>query len=255
MEYEIKNNLNKVAKVTLIFWIMKICATTLGETAGDLLSMTLNVGYELSSIILISIFFIILLVQLKLPKFNPIIYWSVILATSTAGTTISDFMDRTLNLGYAKGTLILLTCLIIVLTIWKFSEKSLSVSNICTPKAEVFYWTAILFSNTLGTALGDFLADSSGLGFIGSAGLIASLIAMVALSKFFTKISPVLLFWIAFVLTRPFGATFGDLLTKPVANGGLNFGTIGSSIILFSLLIIFLVYTIIKDKNLAAKNS
>jgi len=235
--------MNKVAKITLSFWIMKICATTLGETAGDLFSMTMKIGYAMSSTILLAMFLVTLVMQLSSRKFNPVLYWTVILSTSTAGTTMSDFMDRTLGLGYAKGSLILITCLFLVLAAWRFSEKTLAVSNISTTRAELFYWVAILFSNTLGTALGDFLADSSGLGFLGGAVLIGSLIALVVLAKYFTRINSVLLFWIAFVLTRPFGATFGDLLTKPVANGGLNFGTIGSSVILVSLLVIFVIYT------------
>jgi len=241
--------MNKVAKVTFLFWIMKICATTLGETGGDLLSMTLNIGYAASSIILISIFFVSLITQLKSKKFNPVLYWTVILTTSTAGTTMSDFMDRTLKLGYGKGSLILITCLLIMLGLWRYSEKSLDVNNIYTTKSEIFYWITILFSNTLGTALGDFLSDSSGLGFLGGAVLISSLIIAVILAKYFTKISPVLLFWIAFVLTRPLGATVGDLLTKPIAKGGLNFGTIGSSIILAIILVILVIYTTIKEKQ------
>jgi len=243
--------MNKVAKVTFSFWVMKICATTLGETAGDLLSMTMKVGYEKSSAILLGFFFVILTIQLTAKKFNPIIYWSVILATSTAGTTISDFMDRTLKLGYEKGSLILVTCLFITLTAWFLSEKSLSVNNIQTRKAEIFYWTAILFSNTLGTALGDFLSLSSGLGFLGSAILVGSLIAIVVIAKYTTQFNRIILFWIAFVLTRPFGATFGDLLTKPIDKGGLNFGTVGSSIFLACLLLIFIVYTTIRDKKMA----
>lgn len=241
--------MNKVANVTLFFWIMKICATTLGETAGDLLSMTLKVGYEISSIILISLFFVSLIIQLKSSKFNPLLYWTVILTTSTAGTTMSDFMDRTLGLGYANGSIILVSCLLVTLTAWLLSEKTLSVNNIQTTKAETFYWIAILFSNTLGTALGDFLADSSGLGFLGGAVLIGSLIGLVVLAFYFTKINRVVLFWIAFVLTRPFGATFGDLLTKPIQKGGLNFGTIGSSLILFSILAVLVIYTSIKDRQ------
>lgn len=241
--------MNKVANVTLFFWIMKICATTLGETAGDLLSMTLKVGYEISSIILISLFFVSLIIQLKSSKFNPVLYWTVILTTSTAGTTMSDFMDRTLGLGYANGSMILVSCLLVTLTVWLLSEKTLSVNNIQTTKAEIFYWIAILFSNTLGTALGDFLADSSGLGFLGGAVLIGSLIGLVVLAFYFTKINRVVLFWIAFVLTRPFGATFGDLLTKPIQKGGLNFGTIGSSLILFSILAVLVIYTSINDRQ------
>jgi uncharacterized membrane-anchored protein len=240
--------LNKVAQVTIFFWIMKICATTLGETAGDLLSMTMNVGYAVSSIILISIFLVALGFQLAVKKFNPVLYWTVILATSTAGTTMSDYMDRTLNLGYALGSTILVSCLALVLIVWRLTEGSLSVDRIRTRRAELFYWIAILFSNTLGTALGDFLADSSGLGFLGGAALIGGLIALTALAYYFTKISPIILFWIAFVLTRPFGATFGDLLTKPIEKGGLNLGTAGSSLVLAALLVFFVGYSMYRDK-------
>lgn len=243
--------MNKVAQVTIYFWIMKICATTLGETAGDLLSMTMNVGYAISSVILLSFFLVSLSLQLTAKKFNPVLYWSVILTTSTAGTTMSDYMDRTLGLGYAKGSFLLISCLLVILVIWRYSEKTLSVDNINTTKAELFYWSAILISNTLGTALGDYLADSSGLGFLGGAGLIGTLLALVVFATFYTKINRVLLFWIAFVLTRPFGATFGDLLTKPIAKGGLNFGTVGSSLILASLLVTFVIYTTVRDKRLS----
>lgn len=235
--------MNKIAKVTFAFWVMKICATTLGETAGDLISMTLKVGYAVSSLLLISLFLVSLLAQLRARQFHPALYWTVILTTSTAGTTMSDYMDRTLGLGYAKGSLILMAGLLAVLTAWRLTEKSLSVNRIETRRAELFYWTAILVSNTLGTALGDFLADSSGLGFLGGAALIGGLIALVVLAYYTTRVSRVALFWIAFVLTRPFGATFGDLLTKPVAKGGLNFGTIGSSFVLGALLLGFVLWT------------
>jgi uncharacterized membrane-anchored protein len=159
---------------------------------------------------------------------------------------MSDFMDRSLGLGYATGSVILITCLIATLIIWKATEKSLSVTNIKSLRGEVFYWTAILFSNTLGTALGDFLADNSGLGFSGGAILIGSLLLLIVLAFYFTKISHVVLFWLAFVLTRPFGATFGDLMTKPVEKGGLNFGTTGSSLTLFAILAVFVTISIIK---------
>jgi uncharacterized membrane-anchored protein len=238
--------MNKLPQITISFWIMKICATTLGETAGDLLSMTLNIGYAVSSIILLSVFFSTLFVQLKSKTFKPVIYWAVILATSTAGTTMSDFMDRTLGLGYATGSLILVSLLIITLIIWKTVEKSLSVTNIKSFRGEIFYWTAILFSNTLGTALGDYLADNSGLGFSGGAIFIGSLLIIVVLAYYFTKISHVVLFWSAFVLTRPFGATFGDLLTKTHEKGGLNFGTFGSSLILFGILTILIIISIVR---------
>lgn len=239
----------KLPAITVSFWIMKICATTLGETAGDLLAQTLKIGYGLSSVILLSFFVVTLIIQLSSKKFQPLIYWSVILATSTAGTTISDYMDRTLGLGYATGSLILVTLLIITLTIWKSTEKSLSVTDIKSLRGEVFYWTAILFSNTLGTALGDFLADNSGLGFVGGAILVGSLLALIVLAYYFTSISRIVLFWLAFVLTRPFGATFGDLLTKPLEKGGLNFGTIGSSVILFVILAVLVIISIVKNNK------
>ncbi len=245
--------MKKIPEITVLFWIMKICATTLGETAGDLLSMTMNVGYAFSSLILISIFLITLVIQLMSKKYNPIIYWLVILSTSTAGTTMSDYMDRTLGLGYATGSMILIAILLAVFTLWRISEKSLSVTNITTFRGELFYWIAILFSNTLGTAVGDFLADDSGLGFAGGALLIGGLLGVVVLAKYFTQVSTVLLFWIAFVLTRPFGATFGDLLTKSTENGGLNFGTTGSSLILFSVLAILVVYTTLNKNTLKEK--
>jgi uncharacterized membrane-anchored protein len=243
------HTLNKVAKVTLVFWIMKIAATTLGETGGDLLSMTLNVGYAVSSLILLGFFLVTVAIQLSVKKYYPIIYWLVIVSTSTAGTTMSDYMDRTLELGYALGSLILISCLIAILALWRYSEGTLSVNNIRTTKAEAFYWTAILFSNTLGTALGDFLADSSGLGFFGGAILIGSLLAVVVLLYYLTSLSRILLFWIAFVLTRPFGATFGDVLTKPIEKGGLNLGTIGSSIVLACILVFFVVLATIQEKR------
>jgi uncharacterized membrane-anchored protein len=241
--------MNKLPAITISFWIMKICATTLGETAGDLLSMTLNIGYAVSSVILLTFFFATLITQLSTKKYHPFIYWAVILSTSTAGTTMSDYMDRTLGLGYATGSLILVSLLIATLIIWKATEKSLSVTNIKSLRGEVFYWTAILFSNTLGTALGDFLADNSGLGFAGGAILIGSLLFLIVLAYYFTKLSHVVLFWLAFVLTRPFGATFGDLLTKTHEKGGLNFGTIGSSLILFVILAVLIVIAIRKNNS------
>lgn len=240
--------MKKIPAVTLLFWVMKICATTLGETGGDLLAQTLNVGYGLSSLLFIGFFLVTLAGQLAARRYVPWLYWAVILATSTAGTTMSDYMDRTLGLGYATGSAILITILVVVLGTWRLTEKSLSVSDITTRRGELFYWTAILFSNTLGTALGDFLADDSGLGFGGGALLIGSLLAVVVLAHYFTRISAVLLFWIAFVLTRPFGATFGDLLTKPVAKNGLGFGTKGSSLILLGLLVGLVIYTTLRPQ-------
>lgn len=235
--------LEKLPQITLAFWIMKISATTLGETAGDLLSMTLKVGYAISCVILLSIFLTVLIIQLRSKSYHPFLYWSVILATSTAGTTMSDFMDRTLGWGYAIGSLVLVTALATILCVWRFTTGSLSVTNVKTVKDESFYWAAILVSNTLGTALGDYLADSSGLGFAGGAALIGGLIALVIAAKYLTNISRVLLFWIAFVLTRPFGATMGDLLTKTPQQGGLGFGTIGSSLVLLAILVALILWT------------
>jgi uncharacterized membrane-anchored protein len=243
--------MSKLPQITAFFWIMKICATTLGETAGDLLSMTINVGYAVSSMILIGILLATLLIQLISKSHNPLLYWGVILSTSTAGTTMSDYMDRTLGLGYATGSAILVTLLLATLAFWRFSVGSLSVTNIKTSKVELFYWTAILFSNTLGTALGDFLADTSGLGFAGGALLISSLLALVLAGHYFSKISATLLFWIAFVLTRPFGATLGDFLTKTHAKGGLGYGTIGSSIVLASILGVCILFTTLKHRRLS----
>lgn len=239
--------MKKLPEITLAFWIMKICATTLGETGGDLLSTTLNVGYAVSSILLIGFFLVSLGAQLSTTRYRPPLYWAVIVATSTAGTTMSDFMDRTLGLGYATGSAILVAILLAVFAIWRLTGESLSVDEIKTRKVEVLYWIAILFSNTLGTALGDFLADSSGLGFAGGALLIGGLLAAIVLAHYFTRLSSVFLFWAAFVLTRPFGATVGDLLTKPVAKGGLALGTIGSSAVLLSVLLALVAYATLAE--------
>lgn len=244
-----KKNMKKIPAITALFWVMKICATTLGETAGDLLSMTINIGYAISSAILLGGFLITVIIQLFSKRYIPVIYWLVILSTSTAGTTMSDFMDRTLGLGYAAGSLILIAILCLVLFAWWLAERSLSVTNIISLRGELFYWAAILFSNTLGTALGDYLADDSGLGFAGGAILIGCVLGIVVLAHYYTKMSAVLLFWIAFVLTRPFGATFGDLLTKTPNKGGLGFGTLGSSFILFVVLLILIVYTSFNNKK------
>jgi len=241
----------KVAPVTLGFWMMKICATTLGETGGDLLSMTLDVGYALSSAVLFGVFALSLWAQLRTRGFRPWLYWWVILTTSTAGTTMSDYMDRSLGLGYAQGALILSSCLALTLGAWWLSKRSLSVDRIDGGRAEVFYWVAILFSNTLGTALGDYLADDSGLGFLGGASLIGAALAAIALAYAFTRIDRVALFWAAFVLTRPFGATLGDLLTKPTAKGGLDLGTVGASLVLAGILVAVL-YASTRHRAIAA---
>jgi len=242
--------MNKLPQVTLIFWIMKIAATTLGETAGDLLSMTLKIGYAVSSMVLIGLFLVTLVTQLCSKTYHPLLYWTVIASTSTAGTTMSDYIDRTLGLGYAKGALMLATILAAIFVYWRYSAHSFSIQNIRTFKGELLYWTAILFSNTLGTALGDFLADNSGLGFMGGALLVGGLLTLTVIVTYFTQVSKTLLFWIAFVLTRPFGATMGDVLTKSKEKGGLGFGTIGSSLVLGSILgILILCTTLNRNKD------
>jgi len=245
--------ISKVAPVTLGFWVMKSCATTLGETGGDLLSMTLDIGYALSSALLLAVFLVSLWAQLRSRNFQPWRYWWVILTTSTAGTTLSDYMDRSLGLGYAQGALLLGGLLAAVLATWWRCERSLSVARIGSGRAEAFYWLAILVSNTLGTALGDYLADSSGLGFAGGALLIAALLAAIALAYAFTRVSRTALFWATFVLTRPFGATLGDLLTKPTAKGGLDLGTVGASLILAGILVAVL-YASTRPRAIDATN-
>jgi uncharacterized membrane-anchored protein len=214
----------------------------------------MNVGYAASSLILIGLFLVTLVAQLSSRKHHPFLYWTVILSTSTAGTTMSDYMDRTLGLGYVRGTAILFSLLIAILAFWRMTARDLDVVNIRSFKVELLYWTAILFSNTLGTALGDFLADSSGLGFGGGALLISGLLGLTLAAHFRTRISKVLLFWTAFVLTRPFGATMGDLLTKPHEKGGLGFGTIGSSAVLAVILGALIVHAIRTQRRAAASD-
>jgi uncharacterized membrane-anchored protein len=243
---------SKLPKVTAAFWVMKIAATTLGETAGDLLSMTLGVGYGASSVLLLSAFAATLIAQLATRRYVPPLYWSVILTTSTAGTTISDFMDRSLELGYARGTALLLTALGVTLFVWRRTTGTLSVDHVKSRKAESFYWLAILCSNTLGTALGDFLSDSSGLGFAGGAVLIGGLLAVVLALTLFTRLSRVALFWVAFVLTRPFGATVGDVLTKTHEQGGLALGTAGASAVLAVVLVAFVVRSVVHERRAGA---
>jgi uncharacterized membrane-anchored protein len=225
-------NLNKVPEVTLIFWIIKICATTLGETAGDAVTMTMRLGYAAGSAIFLTAFIVIVTAQIKARSFHSFLYWAVIVATTTAGTTMADYADRSLGIGYVGGSTILAILLILVLALWRLVIGTVSVNNITSPKAETFYWTAILFSNTLGTALGDFLADDSGLGYAGSAIVFAGAIALVAAAYLFSKASHTLLFWLAFILTRPLGATLGDLLTKPYTDGGFNQSRITASAII-----------------------
>lgn len=234
-------NLGKVSQITIYFWLMKVVATTLGETLGDLLSMTWDLGYTLSLGITFLFFLIILLIQLKSHKFHSPIYWLVIVATTTLGTEISDFMDRTLGLGYTLGSVVLFTALISVLYFWKRNEGKLEIYPIYKPKVELYYWVAILLSNSLGTAFGDYLSDILGLPYFIGAMVTSAVILVVALLHYKTKINYILLFWVAFIFTRPFGATFGDLLTKSSESGGLNLGTLASTIVSIAILSILLI--------------
>jgi uncharacterized membrane-anchored protein len=236
-------SLSKVPEVTLAFWIIKVGATTLGETGGDALSMTMHLGYAVSTAVFFALFIITVAAQVTSKTFHPFLYWAVIVATTTVGTTMADYADRSLGIGYVGGSLILFTMLMIVLGLWRASVGSVSVNDITSPEAEVFYWVTILFSNTLGTALGDFFADDSGLGYEGAALVFAGALALVGAACFYTKLSRTLLFWLAFILTRPLGATIGDLLTKPVANGGLNMSRISSSLIIAMFIIVCIRFT------------
>ncbi|GAA4588292.1 membrane protein [Planotetraspora phitsanulokensis] len=247
--------LKKLPEVTLAFWIMKVAATTLGETAGDLFAQTLKIGYFLTTVALFLVFLVALVIQLASKRYNPFFYWTVILATSMAGTTMSDFMNRDasaeylpkgetslgwgpqgLGMGYPVGAAILISILIAIFVVWKFTGLTFAIRDIDTFRGEALFWSAILVSNTLGTSLGDFLSDSSGLGYGGGVVLITALLALLLALKYVPAVPNVLLFWLAFVLTRPFGATAGDLLTKPTTKGGLDLGTAGSSAVLLAIM-------------------
>ena len=214
------NSASKVPEVTLVFWIMKIAATTLGETGGDTVTMTLNWGYLAGTAIFLSLLVILVGLQVAARKFHPVLYWATIVASTTAGTTLADFADRSLGVGYAGSSLLLLAGLMAVLVAWYWSLGSISVATVTTPKVEAFYWAAITFSQTLGTALGDWIADG-GLGYRGGALVFAAVLLVLVAAYFWTGVSRVLSFWAAFILTRPLGATVGDFLDKPVSDGGL----------------------------------
>jgi uncharacterized membrane-anchored protein len=211
----------KVPEVTLVFWIIKVAATTLGETGGDTVTMTLNWGYLLGTALFLSLLVVFVVLQTAAKNFHPFLYWATIVASTTAGTTMADFADRSLGIGYAGGSSVLFVCLMATLGAWYWSQGSISIATVNTPKVEIFYWVAITFSQTLGTALGDWTADDTGLGYDGGAILFAVGLALVAAAYFFTNISRVFLFWAGFILTRPLGATVGDFLDKPVSDGGM----------------------------------
>ncbi|MDQ0808678.1 putative membrane-anchored protein [Streptomyces sp. B3I7] len=266
-----KSVMKKLPEVTLAFWIMKVAATTLGETAGDLFAQTLRLGYFLTTIALFLLFVVTLVIQLRSSRYNPFFYWTVILSTSMAGTTMSDFMNRDastkflsggatslgwgpqgLGLGYPTGAAILISILLVVFAVWKATGMTFQIRDIVTFRGEALFWSAILVSNTLGTSMGDFLSDSSGLGYAGGALLVSGALAVLVVLMKAPVVPNVLLFWIAFVLTRPLGATAGDFLTKPVAKGGLDLGTAGSSAVLLAVLLALVAYAQVRERRTTA---
>jgi uncharacterized membrane-anchored protein len=241
MRHSPDDDASKVPAVTLGFWIIKIAATTLGETGGDTVTMTLGWGYLTGTAMFLAVLVVLVGMQIVARKFHPFLYWATIIASTTFGTTMADFADRSLGIGYAGGSSILLVSVLAVLGLWRWSLGSISVETVVTPKAEAFYWTAITLSQTLGTALGDWIADSTPLGYEGGALVFAAALAIVAALYFWTKVSPVLLFWAAFILTRPLGATVGDLLDKPVSQGGLALSRPIASAVLAAVIIAFIL--------------
>jgi uncharacterized membrane-anchored protein len=233
--------LSKVPAVTLGFWIIKILATTLGETGGDTVSMTMNLGYLVGTAIFLAALVILVVLQIASKRFHPVLYWLTIIASTTAGTTMADFADRSLGIGYTGGSAVLLGGVLAALALWYWSEGTVSVDTVSNPRVEVFYWATITLSQTLGTALGDWMADTSGLGYLGGAGVFVAALAVVALLYFATSISRVLLFWAAFILTRPLGATVGDFFDKPLAKGGLNVSRPLASAIIGVIIVVCIV--------------
>ncbi len=233
---------NKVPEVTLTFWIIKIAATTLGETGGDTVTMTLNWGYLAGTALFLAALVLLVILQIVARKFHPFLYWATIIASTTFGTTMADFADRSLGIGYTGGSSLLLLCLLATLALWYWSLGSINVDTVSAPKTEMFYWAAITFSQTLGTALGDWMADSTGLGYEGGALVFGAALAIVTAAYFWTNVSRVTLFWMAFILTRPLGATVGDFLDKPVSQGGLALSRpLASAVLAIFILVCILV--------------
>ncbi len=241
----------KVPEVTLLFWIIKIAATTLGETGGDAVSMSMNLGYLVSTGIFAVIFIIVVGVQIVAERFHPYVYWATIIATTTLGTTLADFVTRSIGIGYLGGSTILLVLLLASLGLWYRVMGTVSGDSVNTPKSEMFYWMTIMFSQTLGTALGDWTADTAGLGYLGAAAIFGGLLILVASAYFWTRISHTALFWAAFVLTRPLGAVVGDFLDKPIASGGLALSRYTASIVL----LVFIVGCLVLFKQKPASKS
>ena len=232
----------KVPEVTLVFWLIKIAATTLGETAGDAVSMSMNLGYLAATGVFAAIMFVAVIAQIRAPRFSPFLYWATIIATTTLGTTLADFADRSLGIGYPGGSLLLLSLLVGSLVVWRWRLGTVSVDSVSSPQAEVFYWVTIMFSQTLGTALGDWTADTAGLGYLGGMAIFTVLLALVAAAYWWTSISRTALFWAAFVLTRPLGAVVGDFLDKPLSAGGLDLSRFGASAVLLALIVACVVF-------------
>lgn len=249
MDTSTKNALSKVPEVTLLFWIIKIAATTLGETGGDAVSMSMHLGYLVSTGIFAALFLAAVFAQIKAKTFYPLLYWTTIIATTMVGTTLADFADRSLGIGYAGGSILLLALLLCSLFIWHRTLGSVSVNTVSSPKAEMFYWLTIMFSQTLGTALGDWTADTAGFGYTGAAMVFGGMLALVVAAYFWTKLSRTLLFWAAFILTRPLGAVVGDFLDKPISAGGLALSRYTASVALFG----FILTSILLFKQRAAK--
>jgi uncharacterized membrane-anchored protein len=229
--------LSKVPALTLIFWVIKILATTLGETAGDALSMSMDLGYLLSTGIFAAIFLVAVSAQIKAKQFHPFLYWATIIATTTVGTTLADYATRDLGIGYTGGSALLLGLLLGSLLVWHKTLGSVSVASLNTPKAEMFYWLTIMFSQTLGTALGDWTADTAGLGYLGAAIIFGGLLAAIVAAHYFTQLSKTALFWAAFIITRPLGAVVGDFLDKPLAKGGLDLSRYSASVTLMVIIV------------------
>ena len=244
-----QKTLSKVPEVTLIFWIIKIAATTLGETGGDAVSMSMNLGYLVGTAIFAAVFLVAVMAQIKAETFKPLLYWATIVATTTVGTTMADFVDRSLGIGYAGGSSLLLTLLLGSLFVWHRTLGTVSVSSVSSPKAEMFYWVTIMFSQTLGTALGDWTAGTAGLGYTGGAMVFGALLAVVVAAYFWSNVSRTILFWAAFILTRPLGAVVGDFLDKPLNAGGLDLSRYWAS----AALLAFMLSSILLFKQRAAK--
>ena len=241
--------LSKVPRITFAFWIVKIFATSVGETAGDAVSMTLNLGYEVSTTIFFAFFLVTLSAQVSSKRYHPVFYWPVVAATTTVGTTTSDYLVRSLGLGYVKSSLIELAAVVVILVAWKLSTGSIAADRITTRKNETFYWVTILVSNTLGIALGDYVATTTGIGFQRAALVFASLITVMVVTYFNTNVSRAVLFWVAYVLTRPLGATLRDTLTQTQAEGGLGFGLITSSVVIAVGMVAIIAMTSLRKRD------